>query len=152
MPTTLRAILCSPAERPNVVRDAAALVESEVKGKTGLTGLAVKAAFAVVTAVKPGMIVEVVDLLLEQFIDQMEPFFAEWSAAGKGEPLEAFLVARQARVTAALLQVTDARAKVVDSATLKKAYLSLRPQGERHVALALPNLARMVGRYVSGSG
>lgn len=145
---TLREILCTPAERPNVVRDAAALVESEVKSKSGLTGLAVKGAFAVVTGIKPGIIAEVVDILLDRFIDQMEPFFAEWSAAGKTEPLEAFLLARRTKVVAALLWVTDERAKVVDSATLKKAYASLRPQGEKHVEAAIPGLARMVGKYV----
>lgn len=145
---TLREILCTPAERPNVVRDAAALVESEVKSKTGLTGLAVKAAFTVVTNIKPGMIRDVVDVLLDRFIDQMEPFFSDWSAAGRTEPLESFLNARKTKVVAALLWVTDERAKVVDSATLKKAYASLRPQGEKHVEAAIPGLARMVGKYV----
>ena len=119
-----------------------------MKSKSGLTGLAVKAAFAVVTGIKPGMIRDVVDILLDRFIDQMEPFFAEWNAAGRTPPLEAFLVARKTKVVAALLWVTDERAKVVDSATLKKAYASLRPQGEKHVEAAIPGLARLVGRYV----
>lgn len=146
---TLKEILCSPDNRPKVVKDAARLVESEVDSKGGLSGLAVKTAFKAVKTIKPGLIEEVVDHLLDRFVDQMEPFYADWISSGKQLAFDAFLNAKKPQVANALLTVTDERARQVHNATLKKSYQALRPQGEKHVEAAIPNLGRVVGRYVA---
>lgn len=146
--TTLKDILCSPANRPNVVQDAARLVDSEVDSKGGLGGIAIKTAYKTVSKVKPGLVNEVVDSLLDRFVDRLQPFHDEWQAAGKKESFDAFLTTRKNRVANALLGVTDERARTVHNSTLKKSYEMLRPQGEKHVEAAVPNLARMVMKYM----
>lgn len=146
--STLKEILCSPANRPLVIKDASQLVESEVDSKGGLTGIAIKTAFKTVKSLKPGLIPEVIDSLLEKFADQLEPFHKEWTDSGKTETFDNFLAARKNKVANALLAVTDERARVVHNATLKKLYLGLRPQGEKHVEAAVPGMSRMMKRYV----
>ncbi len=146
--TALKDILCSPDKRPQVVRDAARLVETEVDSKGGLSGIAIKAAFKTVTKLKPGLVPEVVDSLLERFVEQLEPFYKEWVDGGKKEPFDGFLNARKTRVANALLAVTDARARQVSNQTLKKSYEALRPQGEKQVEAAIPNMGKTLGRHL----
>jgi hypothetical protein len=145
---TLKEILCSPENRPSVVKDAAQLVEDEVNSKGGISGIAIKAAFKAVRAVKPGLIQEVVDNLLERFIDKLEPFFTEWNNAGKKEPFGSYLANRKGQVANALLTVTDDRARSVQNPVLKKSYQTLRPQGEKQVEAAVPGLGTKLGKYV----
>src|SRR5262245_32246922 len=78
----LKDILLADDKRPQTLGDCVQLVESEVASKSGLTGIAVKGAFAVVKAVKPGFVREAVDHLLDEFVQQLEPFYAEWQKAG----------------------------------------------------------------------
>ena len=44
--TSLREALTAPETKPAVVADLSALIESEVAGLSGLTGIAIKTAFA----------------------------------------------------------------------------------------------------------
>jgi hypothetical protein len=146
--TTLKEILCAPPNRPKVVQDAARLVNDEVESKSGLGGIAIKTAYKAVNKIKPGLIPEVVDSLLDRFVDRMEPFYAEWKSGAAKESFESFMVSRKNRVANALLGVTDERARTVQNTTLKKSYEALRPQGEKHVEAAIPGLARLVTRYL----
>ena len=146
--TTLKEAICEPTKRPQVVRDTTRLVEDEVSSKSGLSGLAIKAGFKTVSAVKPGLVAEVVDSLLERFVDKMEPFYKEWVAGGKKGGFDALLLSKKSQVANALLGVTDDRARQVSNQTLKKTYQALRPQGEKHVEAAVPGLARMIVRHI----
>lgn len=145
---TLKEILCSPENRPSVIRDAEHLVDSEVSAKSGLSGLAIKAGFKTVKALKPGLIQEAIDTLLDRFVERLEPFHQEWVESGKKQPFDAFLNARTSKVANALLGVTDDRARSVGNTTIKKTYEALRPQGEKNVAAAVPGLGRLLNRYV----
>ncbi|MFO0727061.1 MAG: hypothetical protein U1E65_24990 [Myxococcota bacterium] len=130
------------------MKDASHLVESEVDAKGGLSGIAIKTAFKTVKSLKPGLIPDVIDSLLEKFAEQLEPYHKEWTDTGKTEAFDAYLQNRKNRVANSLLAVTDERARVVSNATLKKLYQGLRPQGEKHVEAAVPNMSRMLKRYV----
>ena len=55
---TLQEMLLAPEVMPQVVADCQALVESELAGKGGLSGTAVKGAYKVVTAFAPGYYTE----------------------------------------------------------------------------------------------
>jgi hypothetical protein len=147
--STLKEILCTPTTRPRVVQDAARLVESEVDARSGLSGLAIKAAFKAVQTLKPGLVTEVVDHLLEKFVDRLEPFHKQWVDGGKKASFESFLVDRRTQVANALLAVTDERAKNVQNKTLKSSYEKLRPKGEKEVEAAVPGLARTLSRYLA---
>ena len=89
---TLNEILLVPGNRPKVIADCVTLIQEEVDSKGGLSGLAVKAAFAVVKAVKPGFITEAVDHMLDDFVKRLEPFWAD--AQAKNEPVGALMNAR----------------------------------------------------------
>lgn len=144
----LKDILCSAENRPKVVDDAARLVDDEVHGKGGLSGLAIKAGYKTVTVLKPSIIREAVDSLLDRFVEKLEPFHADWVAAGKTPSFEAFLMGKKSQVANALLSVTDEKARNVETGTVRKAYEKLRPQGEKNVIEAMPGFTRMIGKYV----
>lgn len=146
--TTLKDILCIDPNRAKVIDDAARLVDDEVKSKGGISGLAIKAGYKAVTALKPTIIKEAVDGLLDRFVEKLEPFHISWQGAGKSPAFDQFLMNQKSNVGNALLSVTDDRAKKVENRTIKKAYESLRPQAEKHVLEAMPNFSRLLGKYV----
>ena len=137
------------AKRPQVLSDCERIIDEEVSDKGGLTGLAIKGAYKVVCAIKPGVIREVMDGLLDDFVKRLEPFYAEHRAAGKdGKAFADTLLAKKSTVADALLGITDDRAKTAKNNTMKSAYEKLRPQAKKHVEEALPRVARTLSRYL----
>jgi hypothetical protein len=144
----LKDVLLNPDQRPQVVSDTVRLVDDEVSAKSGISGLAIKAGYKAVNAIKPSLVRDAVDNLLDRFVEQLEPFFTRWNDAGKAGTFGAYLNGRPREVANALLKVTDDRARNVDNATIKKTYEKLRPQGEKNVEAAIPGLSRLLDRYV----
>ncbi len=140
--------LTSPEKHGQVVNDCVRVVDEEVDAKGGLSGFAVKAAYATVKAVKPGIIAAAVESLLPEFARKLEPFYDEWQAQAPAETLERFLVARSGAVAEALLGVTDERAKRAENPIVRKAYDKLRPSGKRHVEEAIPRVGRVLERHL----
>ena len=151
---TLVEIFTQPEVRPQVVRACVSLIDAEVKSKSGLSALAIKAGYKLVVAVRPSMVTEVVDRLLPEFAEAMEPMFAD--SRGRAEvdaqPLpEAFsarLLEDPPAVAQALLSVTDRRAARA-SGPLRKTYDRLRDSAETHVRAAVPALARGLTPFVA---
>jgi hypothetical protein len=142
-------MLADPARRPALLTDCERLIEQEVGAKGGLTGLAIKGAYAVVCAVKPGIIRESMDGLLDDFVRRLEPFYAQHRTGG-GEP-RAFgdaLARRKAEAADALLGITDERARRAKNATLKGAYERLRPSAKKHVEEAIPRVGRTLSAHL----
>ena len=135
--------LLSPENRPRLVEGCATLVETEVQAKKGLSGIAVKGAFAIVTKLKPGIIPDAIDRLLDDFVEELAPFYDEYQAS-ETQDFASYLNANPTLVADKLLGVTDRRIQRVDKAPIKKAYQKLRPSGERYVAAAVPGLARVI--------
>jgi uncharacterized protein DUF6918 len=146
---TLTEILLVPGNRPKVITDCVQLINEEVDSKGGLTGLAVKGAYALVKAVKPGFVTEAVDHMLDDFVKRLEPFWAD--AQAKNEPVGPLLSARAPQVADALLAISDERAARSSNPTLKKAYEKLRPTGKKHVEQAVPRVGRLIGKYTSAA-
>jgi hypothetical protein len=142
---TLQEKLLAPAVRPQVVADSARLIDEEVGGKSGLSGLAIKGAFAVVKAVKSGLVPEVVDSLLPSFAEKLEPIYAGWVASTEGLP--GYFQKRSGQVAEALLSITDERAQKTKNATFRKAYEKLRPTGKTHVEQAVPRLGKLLEKH-----
>lgn len=151
---TLVEIVTRPAVRPQVVRACESLIEAEVASKSGLSALALKAGYKLVRAIKPTMVGEVVDHLLPEFAAALEPFLLEAREAEARERgrrtlpqvFEARVAGDPARVAAALLSVTDARAARA-SGPLKKTYERLRSTADEHVRAAVPGLARALAPF-----
>jgi hypothetical protein len=144
---TLKEILLVPGNRPKVISDCVTLVQEEVDSKGGLSGLAIKAAYAVVKAVKPGFISEAIDHMLDDFVGKLEPYWAD--AQAKNEPVGAVMNARAGEVADSLLSISDARAARAKNQGVKKAYEKLRPTGKKHVESAVPRIGRMIAKYTS---
>src|SRR4051812_3288094 len=144
---TLTEILLVPGTRPKVVADCVQLINEEVDSKGGLTGLAVKGAYALVKAVKPGFVAEAVDHMLDDFVKRLEPFWAD--AQSRNEPVGPLMNARAAEVADALLAISDERAQRSKNQGLRKAYDKLRPTGKKHVEAAVPRVGRLVAKYGS---
>lgn len=147
--STLSGILLVPGTRPKVVTDCVRLVDEEVDSKGGLSGLAIKGAYMVVKAVKPGFIAEAVDHMLDDFVRRLEPFVTE--AQQKNEPVGAFLNGKASLVADALLATSDERAAGAKNPTVKKAYEKLRPTAKKNVEAAVPRLGRLVAQYVNSA-
>jgi hypothetical protein len=146
---TLTDMLLVPGNRPKVIADCVQLINEEVDSKGGLTGLAVKGAYALVKAVKPGFVTEAVDHMLDDFVKRLEPFWAD--AQAKNEPIGPLMNARAPQVADALLAISDERAARSTNPTLKKAYEKLRPTGKKHVEQAVPRVGRLIQKYASAA-
>ena len=144
---TLKEILTVPGNRPKVVADCVTLIQEEVDSKGGLSGLAIKAAYAVVKALKPGFISEAVDHMLDDFATRLEPFWAD--AQAKNEPVGAVMNARAGAVADALLAISDERAARAKNQGAKKAYEKLRPTGKKHVEAAVPRISRLLAKHTA---
>ena len=141
---TLEARLLSNAsKRPRLLDDCVRLIDAEVDGKGGLSGLAIKGAYKIVQAVKPGFVREAMDHLLDDFVKRLEPFYAQHRAGG-GEPsrFTDALTKRPGDVADALLGITDDRASKAKNPNVKATYNKLRPQAKKHVEEAIPRVGR----------
>jgi len=146
---TLTDMLLAPGNRPKVIADCVQLINEEVDSKGGLTGIAVKASYALVKAVKPGFINEAVDHMLDDFVKRLEPFWAD--AQAKNEPVGALVNARSGEVADALLTISDERAARAKNQGVKKAYEKLRPTAKKNVEAAVPRLGRLIAKYASAA-
>ena len=146
--STLKEILGSPATRKQVVVDCERIIEEEVASK-GLMGIPIKAAYAVVKAIKPGFIPEVIDALLDDFADRLDPLYQ--AALAKNEPVSAYMNARAGEAAEALLGITDQRAQKAKNQVVRGAYDKMRPMAKKHTEAAIPRVSRMVAKYTSAA-
>jgi hypothetical protein len=142
--STLKEILSRPGTRPQVIRDCEQIIEEEVASK-GLTGIPIKAAYAVIKAIKPGFIPEVIDGLLDDFADRLDPLYQ--AAKAKNEPVTAYLNARSGEAAEALLGITDQRAQRAKNQVVRTAYEKLRPMAKKHTEAAIPRVSRMIAKH-----
>lgn len=146
MTTTLKAALLDSDRRPAVVDDLRVLVDQEVADKSGLSGGVVKAGYAAVKKVKPGIIRGAIDSLLDEFVEALEPFWATYTTDATGD-FGTFLATRPEEASEALLAVTDRRAERSTREAVKSVYSKLRPKGQENVIEALPRLGAVIEKH-----
>jgi len=144
-PSPLKDQFSEAALRARVIADAVGVLEAEVKDKSGLGGLAIKAAFGVIKNVSPGILKRLVDGLLNEFSEAVEPFYQKAVAGGRTPG--AAVVAEPGPVANALLGVTDRRAARASGDIVKKTYEKLRPTASKHVEAATPRLGGLLDRH-----
>jgi hypothetical protein len=145
--TTLKERLGEGDPRKAVVRDACEVLDLEVADKGGLGGVAIRGAYSIVKGIKPGFIAEVIDGLLDDFLDALDPIYQEGKAAG--QPASKHVAANADRVAEKLLAITDERAQGSSRAVIRKTYDKLRPSAKKHVAAAAPRLGQMLDRHAT---
>jgi hypothetical protein len=126
--------------------DCYTLIEQELSDKSGLSGTAVKLAYKTVNAFASGYVQSMVETLLPDMIDKLEPYWADYRASGAGD-FGDYLVKRGNEVSESLLSVTDARAAASERPTIIKAYRSVRGNAAKHVTAALPAVGALVQKY-----
>jgi len=147
----LTEILTEAEQRPAVVRDCVALLDAEVASKGGVSGLAIKAGYKVVKTVKPGLIAEAFNDLLDDFAARLDPTYSAYLADG-GKSFAAYAAPRAGEIAEALLGITDDRARRARNKTIKKTYDKLRPYGKKNVEQAVPGIGRLIDRYAPAAG
>lgn len=142
--STLKDILSCPGTRPQVIRDCEQIIDEEVSSK-GLAGIPIKAAYAVVKAIKPGFIAEVVDGLLDDFADRLDPLYQ--AAKAKNEPVAGYFAAHAGEAAEALLGITDQRAQRSKNHVVRAAYDKMRPMAKKHTEAAIPRVGKMIAKH-----
>jgi hypothetical protein len=133
--------------RGKVIDDACRVLDEEVADKSGLGGIAVKAAYGLVKGIKPGFIRQAVDHLLDEFLDAMDPFVTE--AKSKEMKAGALILSDRSRMANALLAVTDRRLEGAESGAVRKTYEKLRPAAQKHVEAAAPRVAGLLDKFAA---
>lgn len=140
-------VIKEPARRRAIIDDGIGVIDAEVSRKGGFSGMALKASFAVVKGVKPGIVGDALNMFLDDFAAKVDPHYDAWKATGQGE-LRAYFIRHADPIADSLLAIVDARAERSRHQTLKKAYYKLRPEGKRHTIEAMPAVADLVRRHV----
>ena len=136
--------LLDEGTKPAVQADVRNLIDAEVGGK----GLTVKAVYGTVKKVGPSVIDDAIAKLWPGFVEALDPFWQQYSAAPTGS-FGDYLVANSDAASDALLGVTDARIEETTKSAIKKGYSSLRPSAKKNVTEALPRLGDLVQKYAS---
>lgn len=144
----LNNLTTQPETRAQLISDCVDLINAEVKSKKGFSGAAVKAAFAIVKAIKPRILEDSVDSLLDEFTEALQPFYARYQEEGASGTLERYLEGRAPDVAEGLLSITDRRADRAKNKTMVKAYRKLRPKGKIHVEQATPGIGRVLDKHI----
>lgn len=142
MPSSLAALLDN---RAAVAGDLAEVIDQQVKAQSGLSGTAVKAAYAAANKFKPGVVLKATDAMLPDFLDALSPL---WDSRPAGTSFGAHLVANSDAASEALLSVTDRQAETAP-ATLAKAYSSLRGKAKGYVTAALEPVGDVLERHAA---
>lgn len=147
MPTLVERLGVAPT-RASVIADCVSLIDSQVKSKGGVSGLAIRASYATIKAIKRGFVPETVDGLLDDWLGKLQPHFDKWQQSKAGSFSE-FLVARSDDVAEDLLSVTDGKAATTKHTNAKKLYLKMRPSAKKNVIEGIPELAKIIDKYIA---
>ncbi|HRG97955.1 MAG TPA: hypothetical protein PLR99_17000 [Polyangiaceae bacterium] len=142
---TLSEVLTNEAKKSQVIKDCCELIDAEVKDKSGISGLAIKAGFSAVKGIKPGFVEHAVEDLLPEFARVLDPLFQD--AKGASRTAHEHFSAHSAKVADALLQITDAKATRAKNTIAKGAYEKLRGTAKKNVEAAAPRLGKMIDKY-----
>ena len=146
MAATLRDTLLAPDVQPQVVADCEALVNGEVATMSGISGTAVKLAYKAVRTYDAGHIHYMIETLLPNLADALQPYWTEFTAAGGGV-FGDYLAKNEDEVCEALLAITDERGRNSGRPVIVKAYNTVRGSAAKHVKAALPSVGALVERY-----
>ena len=129
--------------RPRVISDCVELIDAQVKQK----GFVIKSAYATIKAIKKRFMPEVVDSMLDDWLEKMQPHYDRW-AANRSSTFSDYVIARGDDVAEDLLSVTDARAERSSHTTAKKMYGRMREGAKKNVVEAIPQLAQLIEKHL----
>lgn len=130
------------AQREALSAELAEVIDQQVKAQSGLSGTAVKGAYAAARKFKPNVVVNATDHMLPDFLDALAPL---WDSRG-GQPFGPYLAANADTAGEALLAVTDRQAESAPK-PLAKAYSGLRGKAKGYVTEALEPVGEAIAKY-----
>lgn len=136
--------LLAPAVRPAVSSDLAATIDSEISGKRGLSGAAIKTGYA--AAKKKVDITQAINDNLEQITAIFDPYWEQFG--GQGD-FGAYLAGRGDEVSADILKVADARAASTSRDQLSKVYGSFRGKAADLIKESLPAVGATLQKHAA---
>ncbi|MBO3457771.1 hypothetical protein G7B40_021635 [Aetokthonos hydrillicola Thurmond2011] len=136
--------LSNPTKKAMVVDDCCKMIDAQLASKQGISGIALKTAFNTLKGIKPGYISDVVETLLPQCLDAIDPIWCE--GVQNGDPVE-YLVEHRSRTAEVLLSVTDNLVKDSKRKIARATYNQLRGSAKQHVEAAVPDLAKVIEKY-----
>ncbi|MEH1827943.1 MAG: hypothetical protein V7L22_21860 [Nostoc sp.] len=136
--------LLNPTKKAMVIEDCCNMIEGQLASKSGMSGIALKTAFAALKGIKPGYIPYVVEQILPQCFTALDPIWSK--GIEKGDPIE-YLSVNRSDTADALLGVTDARVKSAKRPIVRGTYEKLRGSAKKHVEEAVPDLAKVINNY-----
>lgn len=148
MVAALSESLLDDTKRSAFLAEAKEVLDAEVSDKGGASGLAVKGGYAAVNKIGPSIVPDALESLAPKLLEQLQPFWAEYQAAGAGTFAD-LLVSKSDAVAESLLAVTDARAESSSRPALQKVYNSLRSSAKKHVIEALPRVGALVQKHAN---
>lgn len=131
-------------KKDRLVADGVKLIDEQVSAKSGLGGMAWKAAYGTVKGVKPGYIEGAIDRLLPECLSALDPMWSEGTQTG--DPVQ-YLSQNSSRAADALLGITDARIEKTSNGIVRSAYKQLRGSAKSEVEAAVPGLAKIIDNY-----
>ena len=143
----LKEKLLEPDLRPRLIADCATLVDNEVASKKGIGGMLIKTGYKAFNALKPGIVKDAVDYLLDDFVDKLDGQYDKFQESGESS-FEGWAVPRNNEIADDLLGVTDAIIERSRKGALKKIYNGMRKVAERNVAQAVPAVGRLIDKYM----
>lgn len=146
---TLAEQFAAADKRKAVVFDLVNLIDAEVARKGGLSGIAIKGAYAVVKAIKPSFISEAVDGLFDDCVKNLEGVYADCNKGDGGSSFQSRWAGKGGAIADALLRITDERAVRTRHQTAKKAYEKLRPSAKKNVEEAVPGLGKVLVKHAA---
>lgn len=149
MPTLADRLLV-PEQRNTLIQRCVALVEHQIDSQSTMRRLSLKAGVAVLNTVKPNALHLIVNNLLGEFTDALNPLYQRFNEAGGGDFSE-FLQHHPDAAVSALIAVTDERAARLRNATVRRLYGRLRPTAETEVRAALPGLSRILAEHLAAT-
>jgi hypothetical protein len=146
---TLKGIVSEPGVYQAVLKDSHKVLDDEVSKKSGISGLAVKGAYKLLKSVQSGKALDrVIEALMPEFMDKLEPYFEKYQKVGAKGTFESFLAPNFQEIADQLLSVTDKKVEESDSSMVRNTYGKLRPKAKKEVVSSLPGLARMIDKYI----
>lgn len=145
----LESTLPTSDRREQLIADCVRLIESQVASRGPIRRIALGAGLAVLEAIKPRALHRAVANLLPDFATALDPLYQRFLAS-KRVDFSQFLAEHPAEAVAALIAVTDQRARASANAVIRATYERLRGGAETEVRNALPALGRMLSAHLAG--
>jgi hypothetical protein len=129
----------------NLATDCAKLVDEQVAAKSGISGLALKAAYGVVKGVEPSYISGAIQRLLPDALAALDLMWDE--GIQSGDPVQ-HLIQNRSRTADMLLSITDAKIERSKNGIVRSSYGKFRKSVKSDVEEAVPGLAKILGTHV----